>query len=180
MPRPNSKPHTMLASRTSHDRSKPRSHNMTTANPSSFSWLTPCIDVLEVTHPNVWEEAKTREIVARIFKVGRDYYWTARIRKDYKLTSLWTLLETTDSLDKAQAACERYMLAQLPPPPEYYKHLNGGTFRQPRPGENYINANSIDPILHPEGIKPYAMTCVHGVQLDPGIPTKDRWIIVPT
>jgi len=170
--------------RLNHDPSIPKSHSMTTANPYKFPWSNPCQDVWEVQHPNIWEEAKSREIVARIFKAGRDYFWTARIRdKDYNLTYEWTMLEKVDSHDNATRLCERFMLGQLPPLPDDFcnwKHLNGGTFREPRPGENYINANSINPLLHPEGIKPFIMNCVEGVQLDPGIPTKCRWIVVPT
>ncbi len=167
-----------------HDHSNTESHTMTTANPSSFSWATPCPDVWEIPHPNVWEEAKIQEIAARVFKFGNEYQWRARLRDpnaSYQLTDDWCKLQTADSLHEAQAACERFMLAQLPPLPsdpfDAYKHLNGGTYREPKKGEEYINANSIDPKVHPEGIKPFAMR-YEGIGLDAEIPTKCRWIII--
>lgn len=67
----------------------------------------------------------------------------------------------------------------LPPCPEGYKHANSGTFRKPKNGEMFINACSIDPQYHPDGIHPFAMKMTPNLHLDPDNPTEERWIIEP-
>ena len=62
---------------------------------------------------------------------------------------------------------------KIPACPTGFKHLNEGTFREPKRNEWYINTHTLNTNT------PYANFCLGADGLDPAIADRNRWIIVP-
>lgn len=65
------------------------------------------------------------------------------------------------------------MNTQPPELPHYLEHVDGGTRREPQPGETYLNEHALT-----QGRITEMFSGPNGkIYLDPEIPYKERWII---